>query len=90
MELSTNATSHDMPIPEAQVGLMFFLLLVILIILNEVKYMKIVNIRYNIFFIDIHEHCWGGPLWNMSPWIHHTSNIFILLQNFRNRSRTEG
>ena len=24
MELSTNATSHDMPIPEAQVGLMFF------------------------------------------------------------------
>ena len=24
MELSTNATSDDMPIPEAQVGLMFF------------------------------------------------------------------
>ena len=24
MELSTNATSHDMPIPEAQVSLMFF------------------------------------------------------------------
>ena len=24
MEFSTNATSHDMPIPEAQVGLMFF------------------------------------------------------------------
>ena len=49
MELSTNETSHDMPIPEAQVGLMFFLLLFILI-LNEVKYMKIVNIRYSIFF----------------------------------------
>ena len=24
MELSTNATSHDVPMPEAQVGLMFF------------------------------------------------------------------
>ena len=92
MELSTNETSHDMPIPEAQVGLMFFPFIGYpnFTFIHEVKYMKIVNIRYNIFFIDIHEHCWGGPLWNMSPWIHHTSNIFILLQNFRNRSRTEG
>ena len=34
MELSTNETSHDMPIPEAQVGLMFFPLLLVILILH--------------------------------------------------------
>ena len=51
MELSTNETAHDMPIPEAQVGLIPFIgYHNFTFILNEVKYMKIVNIRYNIFF----------------------------------------
>ena len=48
MELSTNATSHDVPMPEAQVGLMFFPFTAYPN-LNEVKCMKIVNIGYNIF-----------------------------------------
>ena len=50
MELSTNATSDDMPIPEAQVGLMFFPFIGYPNFTFKVKYMKIANIRYNIFF----------------------------------------
>ena len=41
MEFSTNATSHDMPIPEAQVGLIIFPFIGYH---NLIKYIKIVNI----------------------------------------------